>query len=86
MGTGASAVLFLAYIADGAANVRMEFRKNGQSSTFQKGVLRTRVINQLEQAQMTIGLDSNGKIEFNCVTVKASDFTSIFFVVLGWYI
>lgn len=82
---GASAVLLLAYIQDGAADVRMEFRKNGQSSTFQKGVLRTRIINQFEQAQITCGLDTNRKIEFMC-TVKPSEMTVIFLTILGWWV
>jgi len=82
--SGADGVIIRIEATDNLAGSHFEMRKNGQTSTFQVACITSSVGNKPECDIFTIGVDSDGKIEFNA-DPKASDWVSIDLVVLAWY-
>ena len=80
---GTFAVLLYVKILDDAAGSYFAVRKNGNSNEINTGIARTQVANIINEAQMTVFVDSGRIVEY-----KASNltFTSIDVSVLGWFI
>ena len=82
---GTSAVLIRVYGLDNAVGSDFRLRKNGQANSFQVGSIWTCMANMPEHDQLKIGVDSDRKIEFYA-DPKASDWTSLSILVVGWKI
>jgi len=83
---GTVAILINIFVKDGVADSEMAFRKAGQTTFWQKASIRTQVANIYPAPnELIIGVDSDRKIEWNC-TPKASDWTEIYFIVIGYWI
>lgn len=79
---GAKGVVFRVLVQDDATGSYVVFRKNGFANTWNSGYIRTQVANMNVDGTITIGVDSNRKIEYKAINRV---FAVIKLNVVGWF-
>lgn len=78
----AKTVKLFVVIRDDAVSSYIQFRKNGNTNVFNRTIVRTQVVNEYNDAEITVSCDSNRIIEYQA---RNTTFTNISITVKGWF-